>query len=149
MGRNCKGKPYWNTVLGQLFWTGHMSHIFTLATATGHGVDKSRKISSYVVKEILCILSFGTNLKSAAEAPAIKRFYTIALMYFCTGKRFSIELQAVEHSIYRFPPVFYRWENFPLLSTPCPQGAQNCREVPDVAHLPDVHRISATPVGAT
>ena len=51
-----------------------MSHIFKLVSATGDLRNKSRFFSSYAVKEILCILSFGTNLKSAAETPVIKRF---------------------------------------------------------------------------
>ena len=52
----------------------HMSHISKLVRATVDFPTKSRKFSSYAVKEILCILSFETNLKSAAETPVIKRF---------------------------------------------------------------------------
>ena len=51
-----------------------MSHIFKLVSATGDRVRISWIFSSYDVKEILCISCFGTDLKSAAETPVIKRF---------------------------------------------------------------------------
>ena len=48
-------------------------------------------------------------------------YRTIAPTYFRTGHPFPIELEALEHSIYRFPVAEFK---FPVFFTPCPQGSR-------------------------